>query len=143
MRQVWRSSTIHIGSRCRGSTGQIGRQAQSLFPPSFVRRRRRRPAQIRLSQVPTSIHLSRVSSERRGRIQQQLNFGRGRAMSGVAIEELVAKLRCCKSEHFDEVDHVRELDRKSTRLKLQSPDHLVCRLLLEKKKKQTLLPHKA
>src|SRR5258708_31418458 len=26
-------------------------------------------------------------------------------------------------------------DRKSTRLKLQSPDHLVCRLLLEKKKK--------
>src|SRR3990170_6318647 len=25
-------------------------------------------------------------------------------------------------------------DRKSTRLKLQSPDHLVCRLLLEKKK---------
>src|SRR5947208_12223339 len=28
------------------------------------------------------------------------------------------------------------LDRKSTRLKLQSPDHLVCRLLLEKKKKK-------
>src|SRR5258708_11327066 len=26
-------------------------------------------------------------------------------------------------------------DRKSTRLKLQSPDHLVCRLLLEKKNK--------
>src|SRR3989442_6080510 len=28
------------------------------------------------------------------------------------------------------------LDRKSTRLKLQSRPHLVCRLLLEKKKKQ-------
>src|SRR5713101_6331886 len=34
-------------------------------------------------------------------------------MSAVAIEELVAKLRCCKSEHFDEVDHVRELLRAS------------------------------
>src|SRR5258708_27257557 len=28
------------------------------------------------------------------------------------------------------------LDRKSTRSELQSPDHLVCRLLLEKKKKK-------
>ncbi len=34
-------------------------------------------------------------------------------MCAVAIEELVAKLRCCKSEHFDEVDHVRELLRAS------------------------------
>ncbi len=34
-------------------------------------------------------------------------------MSAVAIEELVAKLRCCKSEHFDEVDHVWELLRSS------------------------------
>src|SRR3990170_7676005 len=31
----------------------------------------------------------------------------------------------------------RLLDRKSTRLELQSPDHLVCRLLLEKKNKNT------
>src|SRR3989454_9367824 len=30
-----------------------------------------------------------------------------------------------------------EIDRKSTRLKLQSPCNLVCRLLLEKKKKDT------
>src|SRR5437764_7335128 len=34
--------------------------------------------------------------------------------------------------HVHAID--RELDRKSTRLKLQSPMYLVCRLLLEKKK---------
>src|SRR2546422_1625572 len=39
---------------------------------------------------------------------------------------------------FDKLRHARGRDRKSTRLKLQSRLHLVCRLLLEKKKKKTV-----
>src|SRR5260363_322002 len=37
---------------------------------------------------------------------------------------------CCLAS----LDNPAKRDRKSTRLNLQSPDHLVCRLLLEKKK---------
>src|SRR5438876_7215008 len=43
-------------------------------------------------------------------------------------------LREVEASHLGLSQHS-ETDRKSTRLKLQSPVHLVCRLLLEKKKK--------
>src|SRR5258708_14669625 len=40
-----------------------------------------------------------------------------------------------RNEPLQALKSLNYLDRKSTRLKLQSPDHLVCRLLLEKKKR--------
>src|SRR5258708_22812712 len=43
-------------------------------------------------------------------------------MSDIGMNDLLRQLSCCRSE-----EHTSEL---------QSPDHLVCRLLLEKKKKK-------
>src|SRR5256885_8808516 len=45
----------------------------------------------------------------------------------------------CTARHA----HVRSADRKSTRLELQSPCNLVCRLLLEKKKQHLNKPLEA
>src|SRR2546426_4387431 len=56
---------------------------------------------------------------------------------GEVFRSLAEQKECRIEEGHLMADHVHMLDRKSTRLKLQSPCNLVCRLLLEKKKKKS------
>src|SRR5258708_9238562 len=56
------------------------------------------------------------------------------AKRGRNVEVAESAIRQSKSFSADEALSQHLIDRKSTRPELQSPDHLVCRLLLEKKK---------
>src|SRR5207244_6379773 len=96
--------------------------APRLFPYTTLFRSARRG---RAARLPDRARRRRAVS----RADEQLAGTRARARGHVRSAR-APQLRGARAPARRE----RPLDRKSTRLKLQSPDHLVCRLLLEKKK---------